>query len=254
MKPIVFASALVAVVTTASAASAADVAVPAAYDWTGFYAGVNAGAAINDTSIEQNQYFRGNRIKEQEDNLTSNQTVFTGGGMLGYNWQFDQIVLGVEADINYLGFSDDRDFDRDLISPFGPIDVTSSVSFDADWFGTVRGRLGFAHDNILFYGTGGVAYGHMEAEAKQNVSQYGKSRMDYEGSNSSTNWGWTVGGGLEYGLDRWSLGAEYLYVDLGSAEWDGGFSGPAAAYIDAAAKGTVDYQFSVVRATAKLRF
>jgi len=254
MKTIKFAGALAAALATLSVANAADVAAPTAYHWTGFYAGVNAGVAWNNTNIDQSQFDDGKRIKELEDNLTSNQTVFTGGGMLGYNWQVDQIVLGVEADINYLGFSDNKDFDRDIASPFGPIDATSSLSFDANWFGTIRGRLGFAHDNILFYGTGGLAYGHMETEANLNISQYGQSRMDYEGSNSSTNWGWTVGGGIEYGLDRWSIGAEYLYVDLGSAEWDGDFSGPASKYMKADAEGSVDYQFSVVRATAKLRF
>jgi opacity protein-like surface antigen len=69
------------------------------------------------------------------------------------------------------------------------------------------------------------------------------------------NWGWTIGAGMEYGIENWSLGIEYLYVDLGDADWDGDlveFANSNGELFDT--KGSVDYQFSVFRATAKLRF
>ena len=70
----------------------------------------------------------------------------------------------------------------------------------------------------------------------------------WEGSTDTTNWGWTIGGGAEYGIDNWSLGLEYLYVDLGSAEWNGDV------IADSRFKGSTEYAFSTVRASVKYRF
>jgi outer membrane immunogenic protein len=258
---------------------AADVGT-STYDWTGFYAGLNAGVAWNNSDITQ-QYnndlyecgsdriaacaANGRGYDRVEDKIEGDQAAFTGGAMLGYNWQMDRVVFGVEADINYLGFSEETERSREGIVPSVPSgERTSKLSFEADWFGTVRGRLGYAANNLLFYGTGGLAYGHMDASGKVTGAAPVLNSVDVEtasyhddlkGSASSTNFGWTIGAGMEYGLDRWSLGVEYLFVDLGTAEWDSDASAPAvASYHDTDYKGSVDYQFSVVRATAKLRF
>lgn len=242
--------AFVGMLAAATSANAAD-AAPAAYDWNGFYAGVNAGLALNSSNIDQDQFYYGDHADQFEDQLTSNQSTFTGGVMLGYNWQMDSIILGVETDINYLGFSDKKNDTRDFTAPNGDdVTASSTLSFNANWYGTLRGRLGYAIDNVLLYGTGGLAYGHMEANSKLDIDGP-LGNVSYEGSTSNTNFGWTIGAGLEYGVDRWTLGAEYLFVDLGSAEWDGDFTNQ----LDGTdAEGAVDYQFSVVRATAKLRF
>lgn len=257
-KVLLTASVLASAVVLASAANAADMA-PAGYDWTGFYAGVNAGAAWNNSEVDQDYKWDGTRVNELQNQIEGDQTVFTGGFNLGYNYQMDQIVLGVETDINYLGFSDDNKRGRE----FGDItynsvtyhDVTanSKTSFSGDWYGTLRGRLGFAADNLLFYGTGGLAYGHMSADGQVKFDSV-EGSAKWDGSTDSTNFGWTAGAGMEYGLDRWTLGVEYLFVDLGSAEWDGDNNLPNNIVDKSDAKGSVDYQFSVVRATAKLRF
>ena len=254
-KVLVATSAIASAIVFASAANAADVS-PVGYDWTGFYVGVNAGAAWNNSEVAQDVRLDGERVNQLNDKIDSNQTVFTGGGMLGYNYQIDQIVLGLEADINYLGFGDDQSRSRDVLIPgHDDIKAKGSLSFEGDWYGTVRGRLGYAADNLLFYGTGGLAYGHMSADGSLKVTDVDSGDyVKWDGSNSSTNFGWTIGAGMEYGIDNWSLGVEYLFVDLGSAEWDGDARGPLADHVDSHAKGSVDYQFSVVRATAKLRF
>ena len=250
MKKFVYAaSTMFAAVVLASAAQAADVA-PAGYDWTGFYLGANAGVSWNNSSVDNNFNLDGtdaNRLKNQID---SSQAAFTAGGLLGYNYQIDQIVLGVETDINYLSFSDNNSRSVDVLGP-GPVDtITGKSSFDADWFGTIRGRLGYAFDNVLIYGTGGLAYGHMSADGKVTASYQGDTVGTFKGSTDSTNWGWTVGGGAEYGIDNWSLGLEYLYVDLGSGEWNGNNNLFDASNL----KGSADYAFSTVRATVKYRF
>ena len=99
-------SAMIAALSIATAAQAADIARPG-YDWTGFYLGANAGVAWNN-SVNNDVYIDGDRINEFRNNIDGDQTAFTAGGLLGYNYQIDQIVLGVEADINYLGFGDDN--------------------------------------------------------------------------------------------------------------------------------------------------
>jgi outer membrane immunogenic protein len=276
---ILAATAIVSAATLTTAARAADIA-PAAYDWSGFYVGLNAGAAWNNTEVDHDfEYVGGDlpgpiladdindRLDDVDTSLGSDEAVFTGGALFGYNWQHDALVLGVEADINYAGFGNDEtrdisdELDDLLGETSGTIDGTARTSFEAEWFGTLRGRLGFAADNFLIYGTGGLAYGHMEASldidaVDTNDSSYAGS---YSGSTSSTNWGWTAGAGVEYGIDNWSLGIEYLYVDLGSAEWDGDLIESAddtdsALLANVEGNGEVDYQFSVVRATAKIRF
>ena len=275
-KIILAATALVSAAAMNTAANAADIA-PAAYDWSGFYFGLNAGAAFNSSNIENDLRYTGVGVEpvvsadeindilgDFDSELGGDDAVFTGGALFGYNWQHDSLVLGVEADINYVGFSEDRSRDfNDIVFPLintnEEINGSSDLSFDANWFGTIRGRLGFAADNLLFYGTGGLAYGHMEASAEVEVGDINET-VSYEASTDTTNWGWTVGAGMEYGIDNWSIGLEYLFVDLGSAEWDSdlqetvGDSDISAALADIEGEGEVDYQFSVVRATAKIRF
>jgi outer membrane immunogenic protein len=274
MKKLLLAAAALSGLT--AAAQAADMSVPA-YDWSGFYVGLNAGAGFNNSELENNFDYTGpgfvprptsaqinDAIDDFDGNVGSDEAVFTGGAMIGYNYQMESLLLGVEADINYAGFGNDRSRDFSNISQDfivgDNVSGNSDLSFDANWFGTLRGRLGFAADNLLFYGTAGLAYGHMEASAQLDLVDDGGERVSYDTSTDSTNWGWTAGAGMEYGLDNWSFGLEYLYVDLGSAEWDGDISETvidqniSTALSDIEGSGNVDYQFSVVRATAKLRF
>ena len=253
-------------------ANAAD--VPAwTYDWSGFYAGLNAGAAVNNSSIENDFEYRGltnigpyvDTIDAFGDQLTGDETVFTGGAMLGYNWQIDSIVLGAEADINYLDFGDSRTvdrgalFDRAFDEAPGTISASHKLSYDGDWYGTLRGRLGYAHDNLLLFATAGVAYGHMSVDSDLEASS-GAESGSWKGSADSVNWGWTAGFGMEYGMDRWTLGVEYLFVDLGTTDWesDGDVDccnvNVEQALQEVKGDGGFDYQFSVLRATARMRF
>ena len=82
------------------------------------------------------------------------------------------------------------------------------------------------------------------------MSEDGVDLASWKGKHDATNWGWTVGGGAEYGIDNWSLGVEYIYVDLGSGNWSDN-SGDGHDYNF---KGNADYAFSTVRATVKYRF
>jgi outer membrane immunogenic protein len=105
------------------------------------------------------------------------------------------VVLGWEADIQ------GTDQSRDTI--VGPFAFDSRITY----FGTVRGRLGYAPANWLIYATGGFAYGGIEHDVTFN---------GVTASTSKTRTGWTVGGGVEWMfMPRWSAKVEYLYLDTG---------------------------------------
>ena len=111
-----------------------------------------------------------------------------GGLQAGYNFQRGPFVLGLETDVQLSG-AEDR---------FAP------WKFSNPWFGTLRGRAGYALNNILFYGTVGLAYGSLRAQS--TVTGLSQARTDI---------GWTAGAGMEVALfGNWSTRAEYLYVDL----------------------------------------
>ena len=224
-------------------AFAADMPVPPTaaapiFSWTGFYVGANGGYGWHDPTVT----FTGG------DELA---TLFTclhfgigtcpppvsfnirgglGGLQAGYNRQLNRnVVLGVETDFDWSrirGMGTSNFFNLFLSQGNNFI-----ASEKVDWFGTVRGRLGFLlTDRLLAYGTGGFAYGGV----KQNVvlnTPANFVRVDpqfafacnasvstecFSGSSSRTAAGWTAGGGLEYAAwNNVSLRAEYLYINLG---------------------------------------
>jgi outer membrane immunogenic protein len=207
-------------------AFAADMAPAPAYDWTGFYLGVNAGygwqpdynVSVNGTPL----------IEVSQPNAvpyhvgSDNNGGFIGGAQAGYNWQSSALVLGIEADIQYSGMNGDGAG----CSVLGCDDVKTSISQELNWFGTVRPRIGFAADRALFYATGGLIYGGVED--KGNIDEFAGVGRQFKGDSSSTQVGWTAGGGIEYAFaDNWTGKIEYLYYDLGDETVRGNQSNPA---------------------------
>jgi outer membrane immunogenic protein len=120
----------------------------------------------------------------------------TGGAHVGYNLQFNQFVLGLEGDVNGTGVNKSYGW--------GPVTYVTQIPIE----GTIRGRLGFAMDRVLFYATGGAAFA--------GVTNTYQSWFGYNSIGRSLA-GWTIGGGLEYALfNNWSIRAEYRYADFGS--------------------------------------
>ncbi len=160
-----------------------------AFNWTGFYGGVNAGWGWIHGS--------GNIAIGGATGPTSGSgNGFLGGGQIGYNWQTGAFVFGLETD--FQGAAGDSD----LTATAGATTVTGTAR--NPWFGTVRGRIGYAFDRSLLYVTGGAIYG--ESRLHGTVNTTGPF------SSSTTYWTWTVGGGYEAMLwDRWSGKIEYLY-------------------------------------------
>jgi outer membrane immunogenic protein len=185
-------SALIGLMALTGTAAAADLArpVPApyykappayvAYNWSGFYVGINGGGAWGTSKWDLN----GGR------NISGGLV----GGTVGYNYQFGQAVFGVEGDIDW---ADINGTSSNATCPFG-------CKTSDSWLATVRGRLGYAADRFMPFVTGGLAVGDIRAQTPGF------------GTQSDTNAGWTLGGGLEAALSQnWTVKAEYLYVDLG---------------------------------------
>jgi len=142
-------------------------------NWSGFYIGAMGGYAAEASS----------------DPLAIKGGF--AGGTVGYNWQFGTIVAGIEADGAW----------ADVSQSTSLLGVTATAK--ADSLATVRGRVGVAFDQVLLYGTGGLAL----ADTKVSASALGVTISD-----SHTQTGWTLGAGVEWMfLPHWSLKAEYLY-------------------------------------------
>jgi outer membrane immunogenic protein len=143
------------------------------FSWTGFYAGLNAGYGFDANSssgatVIGTTAASGVIANGADPGLVafSNRNAnngFTGGGQIGYNYQFTPgsgVVVGVEADAQYLGFGANRNTASFVGTPNADLTfVNPNGLSNLDYFGTVRGRLGYAFDRTLVYGTGGFAYG-----------------------------------------------------------------------------------------------
>lgn len=160
--------------------------------WNGFYVGGNVGGGWLDSYGSGWGWAGGN---------SSNAGV-VGGGQVGYNYQISPLlVLGVETD-----------FQGSSVGGNGS--NWAAVTRRVDWFGTVRGRVGVSlfSPQLLFYGTGGFAYGDIGLN-------YG-----WAGTLREVGTGWTAGGGVEWAfLPNWSAKVEYLFTNIGASSW-GGFN------------------------------
>lgn len=220
MRSLMLLAACAALVCAAVApASAADVPRPAPYrnyapspnsyvqqNWTGFYAGINAGYGFGHGSSSADF---GSGIGGFSNN--ENGSGFLGGAQIGYNYEFDnRLVAGIEADYDFasLGGSGSTSF---MLGGFIPTNVNESAKLTS--LGTVRGRLGYDWGGWLLYATGGWAFGH--ANVSGNASVAGFQIADYSDSRSVS--GWVAGAGVEkYVMKDISVKAEYLHFDLGS--------------------------------------
>lgn len=227
MKKLVLALAVLA--CSAVGALAADMAVkaprmadPIAYNWSGWYAGVNAGGAWNDTRDDvfpTGCFLTGacgapatlNVLRS--DSFRLNGAGFTGGAQAGYNWQRERWIFGIEGDINYNGINDGNATNRLVAAPLVG-NFVHTESDRMDWFGTLRGRVGMTvTPSFLLYGTGGLAFGQVKSAS---TVAFTSTPDTYAGSTDQTRAGWTLGAGGEWMIaPRWSIKAEYLYVDLG---------------------------------------
>lgn len=208
MKSLLLASVAFVAAASATTAFAADLIIEepvaivdvASTDWTGGYVGVNAGIASADIDWEA---FGGGLTGDYD------ASGWLLGVQAGYNWQSDNIVYGIEADAAWADISGEDD-------DFAPGAVTRSI----DWNASLRGRLGFAVESLLFYGTAGVAVANSSAEV------FGEE-------DSATHFGWTAGVGVEALVtEDISLRAEYRFTAYGDQDYDFDLGSPVTTGFD----------------------
>lgn len=207
-----------------SAASAADLAArpytkappsTPVFAWTGFYIGGNVGWGRShsdfDAGLTPGNFFTPSigYLAVLGDGSASKDG-FTGGGQIGYNWQFaPNWVVGIEADINALSHT--ASISAAGFTPGGTTITSFGNSLESQWIATVRPRVGYAFDRSLIYVTGGLAI--LGSKYTQTfISDFPSNAVN---SSSKATAGWTIGGGWEYALsNNWSVKGEYLYAEF----------------------------------------
>jgi outer membrane immunogenic protein len=206
------------------------------YNWGGIYYGINGGYGFGKTTWTDPNNFSG-----LGSTGNFNTDGFVVGPTLGVNFQNDAFVYGIEGD-----------FDASWLDGKSTSAFCGAVGFGAGaqcetkntWLGTLRGRIGYAADRVLFYATGGGAFGNVESGIGGSFDK-------------STKAGWTAGAGVEAAFaDNWTARIEYLYVDLGNGSCtSGGNCGVdlvGAAVVPA--NDTVKFTTSLVRAGIDYKF
>lgn len=204
--------------------------VAAIYDWSGFYVGAHVGYGFGNS-----QHFNFPELGGFTDDFDIDGII--GGASVGYNWQFDSFVAGIEATIS----ASDIDGDTPSSVGFG-CGFNDRCVTEVDWYATGEARLGYAFGRILPYIAGGVAVGSLDSYID------GGEIFDPQlGSSSSTEVGYVIGAGLDWGInERLSLNLAYKYFDFGNHEYaDATFNGDEF---------TADVDFSVVQVGIKFRF
>jgi outer membrane immunogenic protein len=205
MKKLHLALALFAISTASS--FAADMRMPAKvppplavplFTWTGFYIGLNGG-------------YGGDRFKYDFAvlGIPGSTRVSSGGGFgggqIGYNYQVGNWVFGVEGDIQA------SDIKGEISATI--LGLTATTGSKIDWFATARGRLGYAWDRVLVYGTGG--YAHASVDTAGAITVAGAPGFALAGGINTSHNGWVAGAGVEYAFtNNLTFKTEYQYLDF----------------------------------------
>jgi len=245
---------------------------PAIYNWSGFYAGLTGGATwsrSHETSnlpcTEPNSvpggYFCGVGFPLDQAGAavlaattgSFSKTSFTGGGEAGYNWQNGAVVYGVEADLqSFQGASKSTSFlGTGTFLPVTGAPISLNSSTNADWLFTARGRVGYAFDRFLVYGTGGLALTRLSTNF--NYRDLSPNLGIGNWTQGETKVGWVAGAGAEWMLSKaWSVKVEYLYVNFGSITASGKIVA-GVAYSNAIST-SADLTAQIARAGVNYRF
>jgi outer membrane immunogenic protein len=189
----------------ASGASAADLGVrrepiPSAviapvpvFTWNGVYVGANIGYGFGQSRWSDPLTGVG---------VSPNTNGILGGVQIGWNYQINNMVLGLEADASA----------ADLHGWRSCPNAAFTCASRANFLGTVRARAGYALDRTLFYVTGGVAFGNFKHR------EYTAAPVALVGSYSNTRVGYALGAGVEHAIaNNWTVKAEYMYHNFGSS-------------------------------------
>jgi outer membrane immunogenic protein len=212
MRKLSIAAAGVAMLITTGHVIAADLPapalpppVPAIYNWTGVYVGVNGGWGDGISNWTNNCIDCTGSATPGGETGSFSVSGYLAGGTLGFNYQIGPWVYGIEGDFDWTHLTGSSGSTCGGLSDAVP--PPTGCETESDWLATVRGRVGYAFNNVLLFGTAGGAV------ARIKTGLIPPSTFD-----GSTEAGWTVGAGLEVGFaPNWTAKVEYLFVDLPNA-------------------------------------
>lgn len=237
-------------------------------NWTGFYIGGDVGygwgsyGASNaaGTIVTTN----GGSAPYAFNAVSGHGNGVTGGIQLGYNWQVERAVLGIEADWQYLDSRVGTGNSAIAVPVFIGGNFSGTTSVSTDWYATFRGRVGYAFGPALLYATGGIALTETKLSANATGSILTNLAPPILGplgsinaSDSAVLVGYAVGGGLEYALGAgWSVKGEYLHMGFGtngysltgSLQSPAGLTGVIATHVD------IKPSFDIARVGVNYRF
>ncbi len=163
-----------------SQAAAQSASIDTDSDWSGLYVGLNGGGGIAQLGVDGAPQMHGG----------------LAGGHLGYNWQAESLVYGIEADFDWSDIEHDY-----VVGRFGPAIFTATLR--QDWSSSFRGRIGVSDGPVLVYATFGLVFA-------------GVSLDDVDGAERNTLEGIVGGAGLDWALNRnWSVRGEALWSEVG---------------------------------------
>jgi outer membrane immunogenic protein len=198
----------------------APILPPPLFNWTGFYIGGNVGGGWGHENFSGTDTNAAG-VAAYSGSATSSGAL--GGGQIGLNYEFpNQWVIGVEADGDWADIRGTSSACGTYVTGalIGTVAGCGSNNATLNDFGTVRGRLGYAWNNVLFYGTGGWAWGNVSGTHTQTCVGAGcpGASLPFTGGGASLSnslSGWTAGAGVEWGfLPNWTLRLEYLHLEF----------------------------------------
>jgi outer membrane immunogenic protein len=220
---------------------------PPVYNWGGIYVGINGGGGFGTSnwSDPNNGALGGSTGNFDMDG-------YLVGGTLGANFQTGEFVFGVEADFDYNTIGGTVTPNNGFCNNTNGTQTSVSCETTSDWLSTVRGRVGYAMDRALIFGTGGLAI----ANVQTGITGGTISPVTYQ---SNVELGWTVGGGVEYAFtDNFTARVEYLFVDLGNSTCNVaancGYDYTASGLPTGPANDSVKYYANIIRAGVNFKF
>ncbi len=179
--------------------------------WTGFYIGAHAGYGWGDHTVFSGDGGFSSGTGDADREVSYESDGFLAGGQVGYNWQKDQLLLGLEGDLGYLGVKGDGK----NLTEGGEVSDVAESEFGA--YGLIGARIGLVNDRSLFYVKGGYALARLETIAGDISGPDDDRKLDEDDATflDEPLHGYAIGAGVEYALgSNWTVKAEYLYFDF----------------------------------------
>ena len=176
------------------------------YDWTGFYVGAHVGGSWFKSNSKTINTATGAPFADADGNTSQ----WGGGIQLGFDYMTpSRVVIGVQADMSSGGTK------TTIISDASDTSANQTTVFDSE---TVRGRIGYAADNVLFYATGGFAWSNDQFVRTQLTGALNNATAGTDEAVNRGLSGWTAGAGIAYAFaQNWNVFAEYRYTSFGSS-------------------------------------